>query len=200
VHSCHQRVKQAATVDALLRNKAASPDFKRNRLCILAMQTDTNDGSFMAPSVKSGLNVWETHKCRMPNRLPSESVGVKPSPFWESLAYLWPWRAELPHRPPGRLRIRSHRIRRRVTQSSSARRKSLTSACRPSTFSTRKTPRSPRQARRLLGGAAAGAAVAGVAAAAAGEAAAAVAAVAAAADAASRSDAAGPADGTFQLL
>src|SRR5689334_3990361 len=87
VHPCHRRVKKDEIVDAPLRNKAVSPDFQRNRLCILTMQTDRNDGTFCVPFVKLGLNVWETNKCRMRNRLPSESVGVRPFPFWGSPAF-----------------------------------------------------------------------------------------------------------------
>ena len=55
MHPCHRRVKKDEIVDAMLRNKAVSPDFQRNRLCILTMQTDTNDGTFSVPFVKTWL-------------------------------------------------------------------------------------------------------------------------------------------------
>ncbi len=123
--------------------------------------------------------VWEDSKWRVRNNLQSETAGVRPSPFWESPVCHLLW-------PVGRLRQQAERrrmCRRRTPRpnisSSSARKRSPTSACRPSMCSTRKTPRHPRRATSSPGVAdvaAAGAAVA----AAAGEAAAVAVAVVAA--------------------
>jgi hypothetical protein len=117
--------------------------------------------------------VWEDSKWRVRNNLQSETVGVRPSPFWESPACHLQWPVEHPRRPAERRQMCRRRPPRRSTNSSSVRRKFPTSACRPSMCSTRKALRQPKSATSSPGAAAV--AVAGVAVAdAAGEAAAAV--------------------------
>jgi hypothetical protein len=121
----------------------------------------------------------------------NETAGARPSPFWESPAYLLLW-------PVGRLQQLAERrpLCRRKTRyhninSFSVRKRFPTSACRPSMCSIRKAPRRPRPATSSPG--AAGVAAAGAAVAvAAGEAAAGVVA-AAVADGVGREAVAAPA-------
>jgi len=124
--------------------------------------------------------VWEDSKWRVRNNLQSETVGVRPSPFWESPACHLLWPVGRLRRLAERRRMCRRRTPRRIISSSSVKKRFPTSACRPSMCSTRKTPLRPNSARRPPGGVVAGAAAAAAAAVAAGEAAA-VAAVAAAA-------------------
>jgi hypothetical protein len=108
--------------------------------------------------------------------------GRKPCLCWVSPVRLWRWPAQHPHRPADRWRMCNRRIPHRSSKSSSVRRNSRTSACRPSTSSTRRMRRNRLgSAIKSPGVAGAVAADAGVAAAGAVGVAAAVAAVAAAA-------------------
>jgi hypothetical protein len=81
-------------------------------------------------------------RCRKRSAPRRESVGVKLHLCWESPEYLWRWRvAEHPHRRSEGWRICRHTIRRHVVSLRSVRKKSLTSACRRSLYSTKKTPK-----------------------------------------------------------
>jgi hypothetical protein len=134
--------------------------------------------------------VWEDSKWRVRNNRQREAAGVRPSPFWESPVCHLPWPVGRPRQQAER-RMCRRRTLRPNTSSSSARKRFPTSACRPSTCSTRRALRQPRSATSSPG--VAGVVVAGAAVAvAAGEPAAAVVA-AAVADGVGREAVAAPA-------
>ena len=78
----------------------------------------------------------------------SETIGRELHPRWESPEYLWRWSAEHPHQLLDRRWMCRCRTPQRITNSSPVRKKSPTSACRPSTSSTRRTTQRSRLAYR----------------------------------------------------
>ena len=115
--------------------------------------------------------VWEDSKWLVRSKLRSETVGATPCRCWASPGCLWRWPVRHPRRPADLRRTWRRKRLHWVTRFFSVRKKSPTSACRPSMSSTRKMPLHLSPAKKWPGEAAAAAGVAAEVAGVAGEAA-----------------------------